>query len=57
MVTPEAIPDHDALRAILAADGAPPHIILDIGGSADLYGYGLVKATLDDAGALVFEDA
>ena len=57
MVTPEAIPDHDALRAILAADGAPPHIILDIGGSADLYGYGLVKATLDDAGALDFEDA
>ena len=44
MVTPEAIPDHDALHAILAADGAPPHIILDIGGSADLDGDGKISA-------------
>lgn len=51
------IPDQDALIAILSADGAPPHIILDIGGSEDLNGDGLVKASLDAAGALVLEDA
>ncbi len=51
------IPGQDAIIAILSADGAPPHIILDIGGSADLNGDGLVKASLDDAGALVLEDA
>lgn len=51
------IPDHEAIIAILRADGAPPHIILDIGGSADLNGNGLVKASLDADGVLVFEDA
>jgi len=50
------IPDQGALIEILKADGAPPHIILDIGGSADLNGDGLVKASLDADGALVFED-
>lgn len=57
MASPEAIPDHAALVAILSADGGPPHMILDIGGSADLDGDGLVTVSLDDDGGLVFEDA
>ena len=51
------LPGADQIREILTADGAPPHIILDIGGSADIDGDGLVRARLDDAGELVFEDA
>lgn len=51
------IPDQEALAAILAAPGAPPYILLDIGGSADLDGDGFVRASLDDVGALVIEDA
>lgn len=51
------IPGQDAIIEILSAENAPPHIILDIGGSADINGDGLVKARLDDNGALVFEDA
>lgn len=50
------IPDQEEIVAILRADGAPPHIILDIGGSADLNGNGLLKASLDANGELVFED-
>lgn len=57
MVTPEAIPDHAALAAILSAPDGPPHMILDIGGSADLDGDGLVQVSLDGDGGLVFEDA
>ncbi|MDQ1174160.1 hypothetical protein QE430_002467 [Microbacterium testaceum] len=53
----DTLPGQDALVAILSADNAPPHVILDIGGSADLDGNGLVKARLDADGALVLEDA
>ena len=57
MVDPETIPDHAALKSLLSAPDGPPHMILDIGGSADLNGDGLVKVALDDVGDLVFEDA
>lgn len=50
------IPDQAALIQILSAPGEPPHIVLDIGGSADLDGDGLVRASLDATGALVMED-
>jgi hypothetical protein len=50
------IPDHTELRAILTTKGAPPHIILDVGGSADLNGDGLVEVSLDERGELVFRD-
>ncbi|WP_295837400.1 hypothetical protein [uncultured Microbacterium sp.] len=50
------IPGKDALAAILGAVGAPPYVVLDIGGSADLNGDGLVRVSLDADGALVFED-
>jgi len=56
MSTP-AIPDADAIVEILKADGAPPRIMLDIGGSADIDGDGIVYASLDTAGELVLEDA
>lgn len=56
MVKAEQIPDHDQIVEILKRDGAPPHIVLDIGGSADLNGDGLVKVKLVDD-ELVFEDA
>lgn len=52
------IPDQAALRSILQAADAPPRIILDIGGSADIDGNGLVSARLaEDGFALIFEDA
>lgn len=51
------IPGADQLRELLAAENAPPRLILDIGGSADLNGDGLVAVSLDADGALVFEDA
>ena len=52
------IPDHAALRSILQAADAPPRIVLDIGGSADVDGNGLVSARLaEDGFALIFEDA
>lgn len=57
MTAPEAIPDHAALRSILSAPDAPPRITLDIGGSKDIDGDGLVTVRLDDADELVFEDA
>jgi len=51
-----SIPDTAALVAILSAEGAPPYIVLDIGGSADLDGDGLVEVSLDDQGQLVQRD-
>ncbi|MCI1017855.1 hypothetical protein HWD99_04375 [Microbacterium sp. C5A9] len=51
-------PGHDQVRAILTAEGVPPRITLDIGGSDDLSGDGLVNVRLgDDGHELVFEDA
>lgn len=47
----------DDLIAILSAEGAPPTITLDIGGSEDLDGDGIVTVSLDADGALIFEDA
>lgn len=57
MASPEAIPDHAALVEILSAPDGPPRLTLDIGGSADLDGDGLVTVHLDDDGELIFEDA
>lgn len=56
-MSPEAIPDHAALKALLSAEDGPPRLTLDIGGSADLDGDGLVTVSLDDNGELVFKDA
>lgn len=53
----DGIPDHAELRAILSEEGAPDRITLDIGGSEDINGDGLVFASLDKSGNLVFEDA
>lgn len=50
------IPSHDQIRKILTAEGAPPYIVLDIGGSADLNGDGLVRAQIGIDGELDFED-
>lgn len=51
------IPSHDQIRAILSAEGAPPRITLDIGGSEDINGDGLVTAELDEDNNLIFKDA
>lgn len=51
-----ALPGQDELLEILTAEGAPPRIILDVGGSADVNGNGLVEASLDDLGRLVMRD-
>lgn len=51
------MPDEEALKEILSQEGAPPHIVLDIGGSEDLDGDGLVKVSLSDSGELIYEDA
>lgn len=57
-VDPTALPGHDEIRSILQAEGAPPRITLDIGGSDDVDGDGLVTVSLgDDGDELVFEDA
>lgn len=57
-VDPAALPGHDEIRNILQSEGAPPRITLDIGGSEDLDGDGLVTVSLgDDGHELVFEDA
>uniref|UniRef100_A0AAU6R5H1 Minor tail protein n=1 Tax=Micrococcus phage Kurnik TaxID=3092208 RepID=A0AAU6R5H1_9CAUD len=53
----DAVPDHEALKEILSSEGAPPRITLDVGGSADLNGDGIVTVELDDDGELVFKDA
>ena len=50
------IPGQDELVAILTAEGAPSCITLDIGGSEDLDGDGLVEASLDEHGKLVLRD-
>ena len=50
------VPDHDTLREILSSEGAPPRIVLDIGGSEDVDGDGIVSVSLDDDGQLHFED-
>lgn len=50
-------PGQDQIIEILQTPGAPPYIILDIGGSADLNEDGAVKASLDADGQLVLEDA
>ncbi|QCW22291.1 hypothetical protein SEA_LUNA18_23 [Microbacterium phage Luna18] len=55
-MAPQEVPDHDGLREILSAEGAPPCIVLDIGGSADLDGDGLVSVALDENGDLEFKD-
>jgi len=51
------IPDSDAIVTILKSEGAPPRIMLDIGGSEDIDGDGVVYASLDADGLLVIEDA
>jgi hypothetical protein len=53
---PDTIPDHAALREALMAPGAPEYMILDIGGSADLNGDGLVRVELCTDGSLEFTD-
>lgn len=50
------IPGRDQIIEILRAEGAPLHVVLDIGGSADLNGDGLVRAFLDAQGELQIED-
>ncbi|MGN7969029.1 hypothetical protein [Microbacterium sp. 22296] len=55
-MTIDSIPGRDQIVEILKAEGAPPHIVLDIGGSADLNGDGLVRAFLDEHGELQIED-
>lgn len=57
MVDPAVIPDHDAIKVLLNDPDGPPRIVLDIGGSEDLDGDGLVSVSLDADGELVFEDA
>ena len=56
-MSPDSIPDHAAIRAILNAPDGPPRVTLDIGGSADIDGDGVVTVRLDADGELVFEDA
>lgn len=47
-----AIPNREALVDVLKADGAPPWLMLDIGGS-DFDGDGVIYVGLDAAGELV----
>lgn len=56
MVDPTGVPSHEEVKSLLRAEGAPPYITLDIGGSADLDGDGLVRASLGPDGELIFED-
>lgn len=48
----EDIPNCEALKEILSAPGAPPHILLDIGGS-DFDGDGVIRVGLNADGDLV----
>lgn len=48
----DSIPNRDALVDVLRAPGAPPHLMLDLGGS-DLDGDGVIFVALDAAGELV----
>jgi len=50
------IPDHASLKEMLSAEGAPPYLVLDLGGSADLNADGIVSVLLGDDGELVFRD-
>lgn len=50
------IPSQEELVAILSTPGAPPRLTLDIGGSEDIDGDGIVIASLDSQGNLVIED-
>ncbi|MEG2887204.1 MAG: hypothetical protein RR853_08775 [Aurantimicrobium sp.] len=50
------IPGQDQLVEALQAEGAPPHFDLDIGGSADIDGDGLVRVSLGEYSQLVFTD-
>lgn len=56
MITPNDLPDPGALVAVLSEEGAPTRLTLDIGGSADIDGDGIVIASLDSEGKLVLED-
>lgn len=53
---PSEIPGHAELVALLSEPGAPPVLTLDIGGSEDINGNGLVQASLDGNGALILQD-
>lgn len=56
-MTAPSVPDHEGLIEILQAEGAPSRITLDIGGSADIDGDGLVAVRLSEDGkSLIFED-
>lgn len=57
MVDPATIPDHDGIKEILSAPDGPPVMVLDLGGSEDLDGDGLVSVYLKPDGELGFEDA
>ena len=57
MVDPDLVPDHAALKTILSDPAGPPQMTLDVGGSADLDGDGVVTVDLDADGELAFEDA
>lgn len=57
MTLADSIPGLDQIEVILKQDGAPPYVILDIGGSADLDGDGAVRVRLDDEGNVIVEDA
>lgn len=54
---PDTVPGHEALKEILSAPDAPPRLTLDIGGSEDLDGDGIVTVRLDTDGERVIEDA
>ncbi|MDR6142030.1 tetrahydromethanopterin S-methyltransferase subunit A [Microbacterium foliorum] len=57
-IEPANVPGHDEIRRILQSEGAPPHMTLDIGGSEDVDGDGLVTVSLgEDGHELVFKDA
>lgn len=53
----DTVPDHEALKKILSAPDAPPRLTLDIGGSEDIDGDGIVTVRLDADDELVIEDA
>lgn len=57
MIAPEDLPNRHELIDVLSAEGAPPKITLDIGGSEDIDGDGIVTASLNEQGELILEDA
>lgn len=48
----DTIPNQEALVEVLKADGAPPWIMLDVGGS-EFDGDGVIYVALGDEGELV----